>query len=327
MTQTSEPSGPQDGLAISVRGLRRTYGRGPTAFEAVRGLDLDVAENSITALLGTNGAGKTSSLEVIEGLAPASGGEVRVLGLHPVRDRAQVRRRTGVLLQESGFSHDLTVRETLELFAGLATDPLPIADPLARLDLDDKVDTPVRGLSGGQLRRLDLACTLLGQPDLLILDEPTTGMDPESRAGVWELLRDLRAGGATILVTTHYLEEAESLADHISIMHRGRVVRAGTPAELMADHAATISFRTPDTALPTLTGVRVERAGTHTQLAAADLQPALTALLTWAERENVVLDELHARPATLETVFLEIARGGGAADDEPSDHALEGALR
>ena len=178
-----------------MRGLRRTYGAGSGAFEAVRGVDLDVPAGTITALLGTNGAGKTSTLEVIEGLARASAGTVRVLGLDPVADREEVRRRTGVLLQRSGFSGDLTVRETLLMWRATVTSPRPVDESLAMLRLTERADVQVRALSGGEQRRLDLACTLMGDPDVVLLDEPTTGLDPESRRDVWRLVPGLRDRG------------------------------------------------------------------------------------------------------------------------------------
>jgi ABC-2 type transport system ATP-binding protein len=317
--------------ALSVHGLRRTYGTGARAFEAVRGVDLEVAPGTISALLGTNGAGKTSTLELIEGLATADAGQIRVFGLDPVTDRGRVRARTGVLLQQSGFSHDLTVGETLRLFAALVEDPRPLGEALDLVAMGDRVDSPMRGLSGGETRRLDLACTLLGRPELLLLDEPTTGLDPESRHGVWQLLRRLRSEGTTVLLTTHYLEEAGALADRIAIMHEGRIVRSGTPHELVAGHAATISFRTTEVALPPLAGARVSVADGLTELSVEELQPSLTELLSWAARHHVRLDALSARPASLEAVFLDIARGGDQrradGDDQLATTRLEGALR
>lgn len=309
--------------AIRVRGLRRSYGTGDAgqpAFEAVRGVDLDVRAGTITALLGTNGAGKTSTLEVIEGLARGSAGSVTVLGLDPVADRDEVRRRTGVLLQRSGFSGDLTVRETLEMWRVTVTRPRPVAESLAMLRLEPRADVRVRGLSGGETRRLDLACALMGRPDVVLLDEPTTGLDPESRRDVWRLVVGLRDQGATVLLTTHYLEEAEALADRLEIMHAGRVVRSGTPAQIAAGHPSTISFATlpwlPDLGVPRV----VEERGTTT-LETDDLQRVLAELLAWAARNDVRLEGLEARTPSLESVFLGIA-DGSSVDREP-----EGAAR
>lgn len=299
---TREPDGP----AVQVRGLRRTYGSGAEAFEAVRGIDLDVARGTVHALLGVNGAGKTSTLEVVEGLSPASAGEVRVLGLDPVADRAAVRRRTGVLLQRSGFVGDLTVRETLEMWSATVTDPRPVDELLELLALTEKATTRMRGLSGGEHRRVDLACTLAGRPELVVLDEPTTGLDPESRRQVWSLVRELREQGSTVLVTTHYLDEAEALADRVSIMRAGEIAVEGTVAEIVASAPSQISFRTPGDDLSLPAG-EVSHDGELTVLRVPDLQPALTALLVDAERRGVRLDRLSARTASLESVFLDLA--------------------
>src|SRR5690349_4959363 len=290
--------------AVQVRGLRRTYGHGPSAYEAVRGVDLDVATGSITALLGTNGAGKTSTLEVIEGLAPATAGEVRVLGLDPIADRAEIRRRTGVLLQRSGFSGDLTVRETLRQWSGTLTHPRPVDEMLERLSLTGRADVKMLALSGGEQRRVDLACTLMGSPELVILDEPTTGLDPESRREVWRLVEDLRANGATVLITTHYLEEAETLADRLEIMHAGEIVRSGTPTEIAKGHPSTISFETVLETPEDLAGIRrVTHEHGRTTLETTTLQESLTELMLWAAQNDVRLDDLDARSPSLESVF------------------------
>jgi ABC-2 type transport system ATP-binding protein len=313
--------------AVQVRGLRRTYGHGHSAYEAVRGVDLDVPAGSITALLGTNGAGKTSTLEVIEGLAPASAGEVSVLGLHPVADRAAIRRRTGVLLQRSGFSGDLTVRETLRQWSGTLSAPRPVDEMLERLSLTERADVRMLGLSGGETRRVDLACALMGTPELVILDEPTTGLDPESRREVWRLVSDLRDDGATVLVTTHYLEEAETLADRLEIMHAGLIVRSGTPSEIAKGHPSTISFEGVRELPDGLAGVRrVVHEHGRTTLETQALQESLTELMLWAARHQVQLDQLDARSPSLESVFLSIADG---REPEPADDVLteQGSLR
>ncbi|MEI5673493.1 MULTISPECIES: ABC transporter ATP-binding protein [Nocardioides] len=302
--------------ALEIRGLRRTYGTGESAYEAVRGVDLTVERGTLLALLGTNGAGKTSTMEVVEGLAAASGGSVRVFGLDPVADRAEARRRTGVVLQVSGFSGDLTVAETLEMEAATVTDPRPVSEVVALVDLEHRVDTKVLSLSGGERRRLDLACALLGKPELLMLDEPTTGLDPESRRRVWELVRNLRDEGAAVLLTTHYLDEAEELADQIAIMHAGRIVREGTLAEVVGQQPSTVRYTTPD--------------GETTTLETEDLQTTLTEVLTWAAEHGVRLSGLDARHASLESTFLAIA-GTPRSDDTPATDAstddLEGAVR
>ncbi len=315
--------------AVQVRGLRRTYGSGPTAYEAVRGIDLDVRTGSITALLGTNGAGKTSTLEMIEGLATPTAGAIRVLGLDPLADRAAVRRRVGVLLQRSGFSGDLTVRETLRLWHGTLSNPRPVDEMIEMLSLGHRADTRMLSLSGGETRRVDLASTLMGQPELVVLDEPTTGLDPESRRDVWRLVSDLRAAGSTVLITTHYLDEAEALADRLEIMHAGEIVRSGTATEIAAGHPSTISFdplgHTPQDVL----GVtRATHEHGRTTLETGDLQTSLTHLLAWADRNNVRLDGLDARSPSLESVFLAIADGGDAhPTTDQSTPTLEESLR
>jgi ABC-2 type transport system ATP-binding protein len=300
-TDTPTASAP----ALEISDLHRTYGSGGSAFEAVRGISLTVERGTLVALLGTNGAGKTSTMEVVEGLAAPSAGTVRVLGLDPVADRAETRRRTGVVLQESGFSGDLTVAETLEMEAATVTDPRPIDEVLALVDLAHRSGTRVLSLSGGERRRLDLACALLGRPELLMLDEPTTGLDPESRRRVWGLVRDLRDHGCAVLLTTHYLDEAEELADRIAIMHAGRIVREGTLAEVVAHQPSTVRYRTPD--------------GEPTTLETDDLQATLTELMAWAAEHGVRLSGLEARSASLESTFLAIA--STPATD------LEGAVR
>jgi ABC-2 type transport system ATP-binding protein len=318
------PSG--DTNHVEVRGLRRVYGTGERAFEAVRGIDLDVEAGTIVALLGTNGAGKTSALEVVEGLARPTAGQVRVLGLDPVTDRAEVRRRTGVLLQTSGFAADLTVTETLRMWASTMTYARPVVDALAELDLAGRADVRVRGLSGGELRRLDLACTLLGDPDVVLLDEPTTGLDPQSRRRVWDLLEALRDRGRSVLLTTHHLEEAEELADRVAIMHSGRIVREGTPVELGADRPSTIQFQDVPAlvAVGALPGaVQVTTHHGRTTVQTHDLQNTLHALLERAALIDVRLTDLEARNASLESVFLAIASGKNhpVGSDGPSERA------
>ena len=301
---------PESKAAIRVRGLRRTYGHGPDAYEAVRGVDLDVPTGTIVALLGTNGAGKTSTLEVIEGLAPATAGEVSVLGLDPIASRAEIRRRTGVLLQRSGFSGDLTVRETLRQWSGTLTAPRPVDEMLAMLSLEHKADTRMSALSGGEVRRVDLANALMGDPELVILDEPTTGLDPESRREVWRLVENLRERGSTVLVTTHYLEEAETLADRLEIMHAGEIVRSGTPTEIAEGHPSTISFAGSLEVPDDLAGVtRIAHEHGRTTLETAALQRSVTDLMVWAAHNDVALDDFDARSPSLESVFLAIADG------------------
>lgn len=292
---------------IEVTGMTRRYGSGKSAFEAVSDLNLSVDEGELFGLLGTNGAGKTSSLEVIQGLSRPSDGTVSIMGLDPVRDRRDVRPNLGVMLQKGGLPSDLTARESLEMWAGTCSDPLPVLDTLARVDLADRADTRVKVLSGGEQRRLDLACAIIGQPRVLFLDEPTTGLDPESRRNTWVLIEELRNSGVTIMLTTHYLDEAERLCDRLAIMHKGRVVRSGTVAEVVADHPSRIHLELPTAPLPELPSCSIGVEDGTLVIDTPDLQATLTDLLVWAQRTGVRIEGLDARAASLETVFLSIA--------------------
>ncbi|MDT0445106.1 ABC transporter ATP-binding protein [Streptomyces johnsoniae] len=295
---------------IEVSALRRRYGgSGRDGYEAVRGVDFSVGQGEIFALLGTNGAGKTSTVEVLEGLAAPSAGEVRVLGRDPFKERAQVRPHTGIMLQEAGFSNDLTVAETARMWAGCTGRPAPISEVLGTVRLNERADVRVKQLSGGERRRLDLALALTTRPRVLFLDEPTTGMDPQARQDTWQVVRRLREDGVTILLTTHYLEEAEALADRLAIMHRGRITVMGTPAEVMAAHPARIRFRLPeglDPAWLPLPGP-VDVFDGNVEAQTGNLQQSLTDLLLWAREAGVELPGLDARSASLEQVFLAMA--------------------
>ncbi|MFD0315960.1 ABC transporter ATP-binding protein [Streptomyces flavalbus] len=303
---------------IEVTDLRRVYGGG---FEAVRGVTFHVKHGEVFALLGTNGAGKTSTVELLEGLAAPAGGRVRVLGHDPYEERAAVRPRTGVMLQEGGFPSELTVAETVRMWAGCTSGARPGAEVLALVGLAGKTDVRVKQLSGGERRRLDLALALLGEPEVLFLDEPTTGLDAEGRRDTWELVRGLRDAGTTVLLTTHYLEEAESLADRLAILHEGRIAAAGTPAEVTADRPSRISFELPEGYfvgdLPPLDELGVcghETQGRVVRLRTFALQRAATGLLRWAQDARVELRGLDMRSASLEEAFLGIAREAAEAD-------------
>ncbi|MFF3406894.1 ABC transporter ATP-binding protein [Streptomyces sp. NPDC002742] len=306
---------------IEVTDLRRVYGGDGRDFEAVRGITFSVRRGELFALLGTNGAGKTSTVELIEGLAPPAGGRVRVLGHDPYTDRAAVRPRIGVMLQEGGFPSELTVAETARMWAACTSGARPPEQALDRVGLAHRRDVRVKQLSGGEKRRLDLALALLGGPEVLFLDEPTTGLDVEGRRSTWELVRELRDGGTTVLLTTHYLEEAEVLADRLAILHEGRVAALGTPAEVTASQPSHISFELPDgyfpgdlPPLPELGVSSHETAGRTIRLRTEELQRTATALLVWADRARVELRGLDVRPASLEEAFLRIAREAAAQD-------------
>ncbi|KXP05235.1 ABC transporter ATP-binding protein [Tsukamurella pseudospumae] len=290
-------------------GLRRTYGSGADAFEAVRGIDLDIRTGEVFALLGTNGAGKTSTLDLLEGLAEPSGGELAVFGLDPRRDRRRVRPLTGIMLQSGGLPGELTVRETLEMWRGTCSNPTTADAVLERVRLTDRADVRVRALSGGEQRRVDLACALIGQPRLLFLDEPTTGLDPESRRATWQLLAELKRDGVTMVLTTHYLDEAEALADRIAIMHRGTVARLGTLREIVEGHPAEIVLDDPAVPLPALSAAwnQAPDGAGRVALRTHRLQDDLHTLLDWAADRGLTLSGLQARHPSLESVFLAIA--------------------
>ncbi|MFI9729255.1 ABC transporter ATP-binding protein [Streptomyces sp. NPDC102359] len=301
---------------IEVTDLRRVYGGG---FEAVRGIDFSVRRGEIFALLGTNGAGKTSTVELLEGLAAPAGGRVRVLGHDPYTERGAVRHRTGVMLQEGGFPSELTVAETARMWAGCVSGARPTREVLTMVGLESKTDVRVKQLSGGQRRRLDLALALLGDPEVLFLDEPTTGLDAEGRHDTWELVSALRDAGTTVLLTTHYLEEAESLADRLAIMHDGRIAVTGTPAEVTATEPSRITFDLPDGYflgdLPPLGELGVSDHivdGRTVRLRTRELQRSATGLLLWARDAGVELRRLDVRSASLEEAFLTIARDASA---------------
>jgi len=304
---------------ITTTGVRRTYRGSGAPYEAVRGVDLSIGQGELFALLGTNGAGKTSLLEVVEGLAPASAGEVRVFGKDPYADRAAVRARTGIMLQEAGFPADVRAGEMVRMWAATLSRRSD-EDVLAAVGLEHRAGVAVSSLSGGERRRLDLALALLGRPDVLFLDEPTTGLDPESRRDAWSIVRSRLAEGVTVVLTTHYLEEAEELSDRLAIMHEGRVVREGTVADIVAGEPARIAFTLPADAPappPLLGSAERERgvAGTRYVVTTPQLQEDLFALLAWARDAGVVLGDLDARAASLEQAFLSIAADGAAALD------------
>ncbi len=294
-------------VLIEALDLRRVYGSGTQAFVAVDGVSLQVRRGELFALLGTNGAGKTSTLEVLEGLVAPSDGTARVFGLDPRRERPATRPRMGIMVQSGGFPSDLTIREVLTMWTGTLGNPMPVEDALALVALTHRADVRVKSLSGGEKRRLDLACALAGHPEVVFLDEPTTGLDPESRRATWNLIDDIRNRGAAVVLTTHYLDEAEHLADRLAIMHRGVIVRAGTVEEVVAGHPALITLADPGVPLPELPETTVERSGSRLSITTPALQQTLTAVLDWARAHDIALEALTARSASLESVFLEIA--------------------
>ena len=291
--------------AVTVRGLQVRYGD----VEAVRGIDLDVRRGEILALLGPNGAGKTSTIEVLEGFRAASGGSIEVLDADPWAASRAWRDRIGIVLQESAPELGLTVRECLRLYAGYYTAPRDVDDTIALVGLAEQAGVEATKLSGGQRRRLDVALALVGDPELIFLDEPTTGFDPAARRAAWEVVTGLRALGKTILLTTHYMEEAERLADRIVVMARGEVVAAGTPATLGGRDraAAVVTFTLPPGADDAPLGLECDadrRVSMRSERPMADLHE----LTAWALDRDVELSDLEIRRPTLEDIYLELTR-------------------
>ena len=276
--------------AIAVHGLRKSYG----AVEALRGIDFEVAKGEVFGLLGPNGAGKTSTVEILEGYRQRDGGEVRVLGFDPGRAERAYRERIGVVLQSSELWPSLTVREIHSIFAGYYESPRAVEEVIDLVGLAEKRDARVKTLSGGQKRRLDLGVALVGDPELVFLDEPTTGFDPAARRNAWELIRSLRSLGKTVLLTTHYLDEAQQLADRVAVLVGGEIVRIGKPSELIATTRAEIRYR---------------RDGELVVLETEEPTRALHELTAAALAEGRELEGIEVRRATLEDVYLELVDG------------------
>ena len=272
--------------AISVRGLRKSYG----SLEAVRGVEFEIGQGEVFGLLGPNGAGKTTTVEILEGYRTRDAGEVSVLGHDPQNPGPEFRQRIGVVLQQSELWPNLTVRETHRIFAGYYARPRDVDEVIDLVGLAEKRDARVKTLSGGQKRRLDLGGALVGDPDLLFLDEPTTGFDPAARRAAWEMIRSLRSLGKTVLLTTHYLDEAEQLADRVAVLREGRIVTIGTPRELTtADLEVEIRYR---------------RDGEEILVRTSEPTRTLHELTAEALARGEELDRLEVRRPSLEEVYL-----------------------
>jgi ABC-2 type transport system ATP-binding protein len=293
---------------VSVRGLRKRYGQ----VDAVAGIDLEVRRGEIFAFLGPNGAGKTTTVEILEGFRTRTAGEVSVLGVDPAHAGPEWRNRVGAVLQESNAEPGLTVRESLQLYSGYYLEPRDIDETIALVGLVEKAETPAPQLSGGQRRRLDVALALIGDPELIFLDEPTTGFDPSARRTAWNVIDGLRGLGKTVFLTTHYMDEAEQLADRIAVIAGGRIVAEGTPGTLGGRNrmAATIRFT-----LPAGTSAGDLPPELRAQLAGEDGRVTLTsqtplahvgALAEWARARGIDLPDLDVRRPTLEDVYLEL---------------------
>jgi ABC-2 type transport system ATP-binding protein len=295
---------------ISVRSLRKTYG----ALEAVRGIDLEVRAGEIFAFLGPNGAGKTSTVEILEGYRKRDAGEVRVLGIDPAAPTRAWRERIGIVLQGDKLRPHLTVRESVELFAGYYPRPRPVEETIELVGLSGQQAKRTERLSGGQQRRLYVALALVGDPELLFLDEPTTGLDPAARRNTWRVISGLRELGKTVLLTTHYMDEAQELADRVAIINAGQIVAEGPPEELGGRDAAPVEirFRLPDgiglnelpPSLPDLE-LHDERVVLRTR----EPVPALNALTTWALERGQDLPALEVERPSLEDVYLSLTEG------------------
>jgi len=296
--------------ALRVHQLRKAY----KDVIAVNGLDLEVQAGECFGLLGPNGAGKTTTVEICEGLTQPDSGEVEVLGRRWSSDAAQLRQRLGIQLQDTQLSEKLTVHETVRLFRSFFRQGAAASEVIARVQLEEKENARVGDLSGGQKQRLALACALVGDPDFLFLDEPTTGLDPQARRQLWELIEEFKESGRTILLTTHYMDEAERLCDRVAIMDHGKVIALGTPRELIASTCAeqmveftagSASHSLDVQALRRIQGVReVRTENGAVLLQVTELHTSVPALLAELTRQNVPLTELRTHSATLEDVFV-----------------------
>ena len=291
---------------ISVSGLRKSYG----SLEAVRGIDLEVDEGEIVAVLGPNGAGKTTTVEILEGYRGRTAGEVRVLGADPARAGRDWMARVGMMLQNWQVEPDLTVGESLEQFAGYYPRPRGVEEIVELVGLTEQRDVRASRLSGGQQRRLDMGIALIGNPELLFLDEPTTGFDPSARRAAWRIVASLRDSGTTVLLTTHYMEEAESLADRVAIIVKGELKAVGPPAELTGERGARISFRLPSAVapeeIPSSVGRTSRVANGTVELHTDEPVAVVHALTEWALERRIDLAELEVRRRSLEDVYLEL---------------------
>ena len=297
--------------AISIRDLRMSYGE----IEAVRGIDLDVEPGEILAFLGPNGAGKTTTVEILEGYRRRSGGEVEVLGEDPQEAGSEWRERIGIVLQSDKLDPYLTVRESLELYAGYYRSPRAVDEVIDLVGLAEKAEERASRLSGGQQRRLDVGIALIGDPELLFLDEPTTGFDPSARRQAWEVIAGLRDLGKTVFLTTHYMDEAQQLADRVTIIANGEIVARGTPEDLgnRDEEPARISFRLPDGHVAEEIPLEVAAANGSGLVTLRTSTPVetLNRLTGWALERGLELERLEVTRPSLEDIYLELTSEQG----------------
>jgi ABC-2 type transport system ATP-binding protein len=297
-------------IAVQATGVRKSYG----SLQALAGVDLEIRRGEVFGLLGPNGAGKTTLVEILEGHRKRDSGEASVLGHDPDSSEREFRERIGIVLQEEGVDGVLTVREAVEIYSASYPHPRDARECIALVGLEEKADARVETLSGGQQRRLDLALGIAGDPELIFLDEPTTGFDPTARRQAWEVIEGLSSLGKTILLTTHYMDEAQNLADRVAVIAAGRIVAEGTPDTIAGRDvsAALISFRTPDGVsadeLPLPDGAQRSngRVTFSSQTPTRDLAP----LIEWASGRGVELDGLTVTRRSLEDIYLELTRAG-----------------
>jgi ABC-2 type transport system ATP-binding protein len=313
-THTADP-------AIEVRDLRRSYGE----LEALRGISFDVGRGEVFCLLGPNGAGKTTTVEILEGYRTRSGGEVRVLGIDPATGSRELRDRLGIVLQHCGVQNYLTVAELVEMYGRYYPRRRPVDELIELVDLTAKRDVRANNLSGGQRRRLDLALALVGDPDIVFLDEPTTGFDPAARRGAWTTVRSLCELGKTVFLTTHYMDEAQSLADHVAVMRSGQIIAAGRPDELGGRdlRPAEIRFALPAGwslgDLPELEGSERSMHGDQALITTRAPVRSANVITSWALERGLELDHFSVAQPTLEDIYLELTGATGASSGSAAD--------
>jgi ABC-2 type transport system ATP-binding protein len=314
----------QAGVAIEVRGLRRSYG----SVEAVRGIGFEVARGEVFCLLGPNGAGKTTVVEILEGYRRRDAGEVQVLGIDPMSGARSLRERVGIVLQQCGVQSELTVAELIEMYGRYYARRRPVDELIELVDLEEKRNTRANKLSGGQRRRLDLALALVGDPDLVFLDEPTTGFDPGARRSAWSAVRSLCELGKTIFLTTHYMDEAQFLADRVAVMNAGQIIASGRPDELGGRdlRPAEIRFRLPsEWSLGDVPDVPGARSMDGDQVVIVTRQPVIATqqITSWALERRVDLGHFSVTQPTLEDIYLELT-GSSSHDGQASGRDVQG---